>query len=98
MLHTNYLSRMAERKKKTLKNQLQCELDHALKQRPELTVVKVADGARDNWSFLEDISGKHNVLDFYHAAEHLSLAINSIYGEGTAKAATEGVNLTWTVN
>ena len=43
---------MPEAKKETLKGTLSADVDAALEQRPELTVVKLADGARDNWSYL----------------------------------------------
>ena len=87
MLHTTYLSRMPERKKKTLKAQLALELKHALQQQPDLTVVKLADGARDNWSYLEEVLPKgYNVLDFFHAAEHLKQATDAIHGENSLKS------------
>ena len=47
-------------------------------------MVKVADGAPDNWSYLgETLPFGEEVLDFYHAAEHLSAALGAAYGEGT---------------
>lgn len=55
-------------------------------QRPDLRVVKVADGAPDNWSYLgETLPVGDEVLDFYHAADHLSDALGAAYGEGTPK-------------
>ena len=39
--------------KSSLKNPLSAELEAALGRRPDLHVVKVADGARDNWSYLD---------------------------------------------
>lgn len=72
---------MPEHKKITLKDFLQQEVEHALKQRPELTLIKVADGAKDNWSFLDKtLATGTSVLDFYHAAEHLKKAFEVIYG------------------
>ncbi len=56
----------------------------ALIQRPDLQVVNVADGAPDNWSSLgETLPCGVEVLDFYHAAEHLSAALGAAYGAGT---------------
>jgi hypothetical protein len=53
-------------------------------QRPDLRVIKVADGAPDNWSYLgETLPFGEEVLDFYHAAEHLGAALGAAYGEGT---------------
>ena len=52
-LDTLYMGRMPEPKKAALKNPLSAELEAALGRRPDLHVVKVADGARDNWSYLD---------------------------------------------
>ena len=78
---------MPEHKKKTMKAFLKAEVDYALKQRPMLTLVKVADGARDNWSFLDtEFPQGISVLDFYHAAEHLKKAFNLAYDKDEIKS------------
>jgi hypothetical protein len=51
---------------------------------PQIAVVKVADGAPDNWSYLgETLPFGVEVLDFYHATEQLGAALGAAYGEGT---------------
>ena len=56
----------------------------ALIQRPDVRVVKVADGAPENWSYLREmLPCGAEVLDFSHAAEHLGTARGAAYGEGT---------------
>ncbi len=50
-LLTRRMARMPEEHKATLKSQLTAEVMGALIQRPDLQVVKVADGAPDNWSY-----------------------------------------------
>ncbi len=83
---TRYFSRMPEHKKKTLKNQLTQALEYVLTQRPSLEVIKVADGAKDNWTYLEDTLPQGEcVLDFYHASEHLFAAMEAIYGKDDAR-------------
>jgi hypothetical protein len=85
-LCTRRMARMPEANKATLKRQLTAEVMGALIQRPALRVVKVADGAPDNWSYLSDVLPVgQEVLDFYHAAEHLGAALGAAYGEGTSK-------------
>jgi hypothetical protein len=85
-LGTRRMARMPEGNKATLKSQLTAEVMGALIQRPDLRVVKVADGAPDNWSYLgETLPFGEEVLDFYHAAEHLGDALGAAYGEGTLK-------------
>lgn len=89
-LHTVRQGRMPETKKRTSKAWLVAELGRVLAERPDLTVVKVADGARDNWEFLDEaIPVGIEVLDFYHATEHLRSALECAYGEGSTKAAQQ---------
>lgn len=81
-LSTVRMARMPEPSKVTLKGQLRAELEAALGKRPQLKVVKVADGARDNWEyFAKELPSGVEVLDYYHAAEHLNWALISAYGE-----------------
>jgi hypothetical protein len=83
-LATRRMARMPEANKLTLKEQLRGELEHVRRQRPELVVVAVADGAADNWEFLSALRPDHQVVDFFHAVEHLKLAVDvSMGGSGT---------------
>ncbi len=67
-LKTVRFARMPEAKKATLKSTVAAEVHAALAQRPTLTVVKVADGAPDNWTFLDTLAPEgHAVVDFFHA-------------------------------
>lgn len=76
------LARMPEANKATLKAMLTAELMAVLAQRPDLTVVRLADGAKDNWTFLDALAVEGpSVVDFWHAAEHLSDALDAAYGE-----------------
>ncbi len=86
-LRTLRHARMPEPGKRTLKRQLVAEVEHALKRQPQLRLVKVADGARDNWEFLaKELPPGEEVVDFYHAAEHLRRAFGQVYGEASPKA------------
>jgi hypothetical protein len=52
-----------------------------------LRLVKAADGANDNWTFLhDDLPAGEAVVDFFHAAEHLSDALSAAYGDGSIEA------------
>jgi hypothetical protein len=83
-LLTRRMARMPQTHKATLKDQLTAEVMGALLERPDLRVVKLADGAPDNWSYLSDtLPFGDECLDFYHASEHLSDALAAAYGEGT---------------
>jgi hypothetical protein len=79
-LVTRRLARMPEAKQATLKEQLRCELELVRTRRPNLVVVQVADGAANNWDYLDTLPGDHQVVDFYHAAEHLKRALDVCMG------------------
>ena len=65
---------------------LSSELDTALGRRPDLQVVTVADGAHDNWRYLDALAPEATaVVDFYHAAEQLKSALDARYGDNDAK-------------
>ena len=65
---------MPESGKLTLKAQLASEVAHIRRARPEIGIVAIADGAADNWTFLETLSPETEVIDFWHACEHLQTA------------------------
>lgn len=95
LLSTIRMARMPEEDKATLKEMLTAELQQVLAQRPDLTVVKLADGAKNNWKYLggKELPKGVELLDFYHAAEHLSKALAAAYGEGSARAKAQFVKL-----
>jgi hypothetical protein len=87
VLEARRFARMPESKKATLKAMLTAELAAIVAQRPDLIVHRQADGAHDNWTFLDqlaankDFEGPRNI-DFWHAAEHLKDALDAAYGKG----------------
>ena len=88
-LTTLRLGRMPEAGKKTLKHQIQQSINTILSQQPELSLIKIADGAADNWRFLSDTlcPGKGvELLDYFHASDHLNAAMEAAYGKGSSTA------------
>jgi len=88
-LDTIRFARMPEPGKKALKSQLSEAVEAVLGQRPELQLVKLADGAKDNWRFLtEELRPDEGeeLIDFFHVSDHLSDALEAAYGKGSAKA------------
>lgn len=80
------MARMPEPHKAGLKKSILAELKTALDLRPDLRIVKAADGAVDNWRFLHDeVPNGEEVVDFFHAAEHLNTALAAAYGVGTVE-------------
>lgn len=87
MISAVRMARMPEPRKTTLKRTLFADMTALLAERPDLVVVKLADGAADNWTYLSSILPEGiEILDFYHAAEHLNTALGSVYGDGTVEA------------
>ena len=87
-LTTVRMARMPESKKATLKSMLSAELSHVLDAHPDLTLVKLADGAKDNWTYLHDALPEGvELVDFYHAVTHLKTtfdaALRRAHAEGT---------------
>ena len=89
-LSTVRYGRMPECKKATLRQQLTAECQHILPQAPHLKVVKLADGAPDNWDYLSNLElglppsaladlEQIEIVDFCHAADHLKRGCDAIW-------------------
>ena len=86
-LSTLRMARMPEEKKATLKTMVAAEVEAVLRKRPDLELVKIADGAKDNWTFLGEVLPEGvELIDFWHAAEHLKDAFDAAYGADDAQA------------
>jgi hypothetical protein len=103
-LSTVRYGRMPEYKKATLCSQLEAECQSTLAVRPDLKVVKLADGAEENWRFLDQLDlglapddlarvVQISILDFYHAADHLAAACDVIWGAGSVQSKAEFARL-----
>ncbi len=87
-ISTTQYSRMPESKKETLKSLLKQHVDSATASRPDLNIVYVADGARDNWTFIEEeMPLGFEVADFYHVCEYLKSGFEAALDEDLAKEA-----------
>ena len=96
-LHTVRYGRMPERKKVTLQQQSEAEASSLLAVRPDLRRVYLADGAKDNWRLLRELEQTLpppaqpcvEIVDFYHACDHLKNACDAAWGESTARSQAE---------
>lgn len=98
-LETKRFARMPEHKKETLKSQLEAEVCSILSARPDIELVTLADGALDNWEFLEALPEKlgrerdkgKEAVDLFHVLERVKKALDAYHGEQTpeSKAAFE---------
>jgi hypothetical protein len=96
-LQTVRYGRMPESKKVTLQQQLEAEVSSIVAIRPDLVRVHLADGAEDNWRLMTELE-QHlpcslatwiEIVDFYHACDHLKNACDAAWGESTARGKAE---------
>jgi len=95
-LQTVRYARMPEGKKATLQHQLETEVASILALQPTLRRVHLADGAKDNWRLLVDLESQLpapaqaplEIVDFYHACEHLKTGCDAAWGESTQASQT----------
>ena len=96
-LQTVRYGRMPETKKVTLQDQLQTEAASILAVRPDLQRVLLADGAKHNWSLLAEVDracglpaeASVEIIDFYHACDHLKDGCDAAWGESTPRSKAE---------
>lgn len=100
-LQTIRYARMPERKKVALQGQLQAELQAVLGLGSNLRRVHLADGAEGNWTLLAELAQALGsscadyleIVDFYHACDHLKNGCDAIWGEGTPRGQAEFIRL-----
>ncbi|MFH1616737.1 MAG: ISKra4 family transposase [Planctomycetota bacterium] len=78
-LHTIYCSATPEYGKEKFKAKFSREIERVKEKFPDVLYIGLADGAKDNWTFLKTYT-KRLLLDFYHAREYISKAASAIFG------------------
>jgi hypothetical protein len=76
--HTIYFGAAPEYGKATFKNRYEIEIQRIKAQYPEALTLGIADGAKDNWTFLAPHVDRQ-LLDFYHVSEYLATASHAVY-------------------
>lgn len=79
-LHTVYTAATPEHGKLTFSERFDREVDRAKAAFPEARYVGLADGAKDNWIYL-DLITQVQVVDFYHVTEYVWKAARSLFAE-----------------
>ena len=82
--HTTYIAASPEHGKSTFKTRLSREINRAKQLYPDADTMGVADGAHDNWSYLEQYTNRQ-VLDFYHATEYLTKVADALFPSSAKK-------------
>ncbi len=77
-MHTIYTAAAPEYGKEVFAKRFSTEINKINKRYPDAVYVGIADGAQDNWTFLEPITSVQ-ILDFYHVSEYVSDASEAIY-------------------
>ncbi len=83
-LHSIYIGEAPEYGKARFKERFRQEIERIKKRYPQALYLGVADGAKDNWRFLEPYTTKQ-ILDFFHAAEYLPNIADAAYPGKTDK-------------
>lgn len=78
-LHTLYCAATPEYGKTRFHAKFTREIERVQARFPEAVYVGVADGAKDNWTFLKPYTDRR-IVDFYPAREYLSKAATAIFG------------------
>jgi hypothetical protein len=76
--HTTYIAATPEYGKEQFKERLSREIERAKQLYPKALYIGIADGAHDNWEFLEKYTAKQT-LDFYHATEYLAKVSEAVF-------------------
>lgn len=100
-LQTVRYARMPESRKVTLQAQIQAETQAIFAMRPELRRVHLADGAEPNWKLLAEAERalglspetRIEIVDFYHACDHLKNGCDAIWDESTPRSQAEFLRL-----
>ncbi len=69
-LHTIYTACAPEHGKESFGQVMDMEIERVKEHYPKVNYIGLADGAKDNWAYLQRHTGE-NILDFFHASEHL---------------------------
>ena len=78
------MARAPQYKKTTLKEIVAAEVAAILNKRPDMRLIKLADAVVDNWTFLSnELPPGEELIDFFHASEHIHGAIAQVYGDAT---------------
>lgn len=89
-LQSRYVAHMPEARWPSLKAQFEAELEHAQAKAPPGTArILLLDGARELWSYVDKNSrfdDYEKCIDFWHAAQHLSLAAEALFGKSSEAA------------
>ncbi len=86
--HTIYVAASPEYGKETFFKRFEQEITRTKALYPEAQTVGIADGAKNNWSFLETHT-THQILDYWHVTEYVSEASHALFTKKSEAAVRE---------
>ncbi len=86
--HTIYLGAAPEYGKSTFKRRFEKEIERLKSTYPHALYLGIADGAKDNWRFLQPHT-ERQLLDFFHVTEYLGKVAYAAYPQKTGKPERE---------
>lgn len=88
-LYTQYTATSPEYGKATFFTTFENEIITISKFYPDAKIIGIADGAKENWTFLEQYTTEQ-ILDYFHATEYISLASDCIFRSKSKKVEWAG--------
>lgn len=88
-LHTIYAGATPEYGKETFFHRFDREINRIKEKCPKAVYIGVADGAKENWTYLENHT-EIQVVDFYHATKYVNDAAGAMFS-GKKKAQTKKI-------
>jgi len=78
-LHTAYIAASPEYGKEKFQDKMTREIERVKERFPKATTIGLGDGAKQNWTFLEQHTDEQ-VLDFWHASQYVHQAADAYWG------------------
>ena len=82
--HTIYIGEAPEYGKSNFRSRMEKEIKKIKAYYPQTLYLGIADGAKNNWTFLEKYTEKQ-LLDFYHVTEYLAKCAYAAYPQKSGK-------------
>jgi len=79
-MHTTYVAATPEYGKEKFKTKMGREIERLTLRYPKASVTGLGDGAKDNWSFLEQYSDRQ-VIDFWHVSQYVHKVADARWGD-----------------
>ena len=78
-LHTAYIAASPEYGKQKFQEKMSREIERVKARYPKATTIGLGDGAKHNWTFLEQHTDEQ-ALDFWHASQYVHKAADAYWG------------------